>query len=929
MNLSYTLWNRFRVGVLLLLTIGLTCFAVSAKADGEIPPAEELLSNGMVGTEFWFAIPPSNAFIGSQQALFFYITSFVDTEIKMEIGGGRVGTVTREIKANQVTVLSSNDGSASWSWEVSQSEKKQDLGIQLLADDPIVVSVVTAKSRAADGFAVIPRRLLGRDYLHVGYYDTPGVFNTFNGSGFIIVATEDGTSVTYDLKGIDVGDGKTEGGREIGERETVTLAAGQVYMVKGDGKADRGTFDLTGSRITGNKPFGIVSFHEQVILPAAAQFSRGGLAEMLPPVSSWGTELISHEYIGGASQGTYYRIVAARDATAYEAVSMGLDGAVKSRKSGLIANAGEFKDFENVNPQTNQGAFLRQIVHWTADKPIMVMKYSMGENFFDARPYMLAVPPLGQTLSFGRFVVPPDASGNRLHIFAEGDPDDPEKKKRLSLLINGQSVASKSPQFLVARVGETNFFYANLQVEPGAYTLEGDTRFTAYAYGDISGGGGFALGGYGYPVATAVNQLAANDTQAPEASFKESCGRFEVTVTDNEAIAAVEFYHEQSVNAFFEYVTPVEVLKNYGVKSFKFAVEPDPENRTSPATAVYGILDRAGNRDILTVNIPAASDFIELEDSRIRYSGVLLEESKTETLTIVNPSEESIRVESLELRTGTVFEIISDVPKPFTIPGNNGQFTFDVRYSPAAESVDGESDTDTVVATTTCREYVLGLLSGSGVAPHIQTEGGWDAGNVTCETKVCFDENDDVQIVIRNTGTADLTITDYVLDDGTPFDLSQVSPAIGETLTPGEERFVTNICFEPIEEGQYQTTVQVMSDALGDETVNSFQFDLQGEGVCLVDDVTDPRYEGYLLSSSAPNPADNTTTVRYTLGGDDHVRLDLFDALGNVIQTLVDEQQTIGEYAVSIVTKELPSGVYHYRLNAGPFSATASFVIAR
>ncbi|RMG27277.1 MAG: T9SS C-terminal target domain-containing protein [Methanobacteriota archaeon] len=48
-----------------------------------------------------------------------------------------------------------------------------------------------------------------------------------------------------------------------------------------------------------------------------------------------------------------------------------------------------------------------------------------------------------------------------------------------------------------------------------------------------------------------------------------------------------------------------------------------------------------------------------------------------------------------------------------------------------------------------------------------------------------------------------------------------------------------------------------------------------------------------------------------------HVTLKVFDLLGREITTLVDEMLTPGEYKATFEGKNLPSGVYIYRLQAG------------
>ena len=68
---------------------------------------------------------------------------------------------------------------------------------------------------------------------------------------------------------------------------------------------------------------------------------------------------------------------------------------------------------------------------------------------------------------------------------------------------------------------------------------------------------------------------------------------------------------------------------------------------------------------------------------------------------------------------------------------------------------------------------------------------------------------------------------------------------------------------------------------------------------------------------SAPNPFRTFTDVRFTLARAAPVRLDVFDALGRRIATLVDGERAAGAHAVRFEAGRLPAGVYVCRLE-GP-----------
>jgi photosystem II stability/assembly factor-like uncharacterized protein len=69
------------------------------------------------------------------------------------------------------------------------------------------------------------------------------------------------------------------------------------------------------------------------------------------------------------------------------------------------------------------------------------------------------------------------------------------------------------------------------------------------------------------------------------------------------------------------------------------------------------------------------------------------------------------------------------------------------------------------------------------------------------------------------------------------------------------------------------------------------------------------------LMQNYPNPFSTSTQISYSLGDAGHIRLIVYDISGRKIQTLVDENQTVGKYGVDWDASQLSNGVYFYELN--------------
>lgn len=88
----------------------------------------------------------------------------------------------------------------------------------------------------------------------------------------------------------------------------------------------------------------------------------------------------------------------------------------------------------------------------------------------------------------------------------------------------------------------------------------------------------------------------------------------------------------------------------------------------------------------------------------------------------------------------------------------------------------------------------------------------------------------------------------------------------------------------------------------------------------------------FKLMQNYPNPFNPITKIRYTLYSKQFVTIKVFDITGNQVATLVNREQTSGEYEVEFSPgkdKSLSSGIYLYRLEAGGFSQTKKMVLQK
>jgi len=85
----------------------------------------------------------------------------------------------------------------------------------------------------------------------------------------------------------------------------------------------------------------------------------------------------------------------------------------------------------------------------------------------------------------------------------------------------------------------------------------------------------------------------------------------------------------------------------------------------------------------------------------------------------------------------------------------------------------------------------------------------------------------------------------------------------------------------------------------------------------------------YYISQNYPNPFNSTSIIKYSIPKSSQVTLKIFNVLGSEIETLVNEEKSIGTYEINWNAVNLPSGVYFYRLQAGDFVQTRKMILLK
>jgi hypothetical protein len=93
--------------------------------------------------------------------------------------------------------------------------------------------------------------------------------------------------------------------------------------------------------------------------------------------------------------------------------------------------------------------------------------------------------------------------------------------------------------------------------------------------------------------------------------------------------------------------------------------------------------------------------------------------------------------------------------------------------------------------------------------------------------------------------------------------------------------------------------------------------------------VDNPAPVDYALQQNYPNPFNPATTISYSLPIKSQVELVVYNALGESITRLVNEEKEAGSYKIEFNATGLPSGVYFYKLDAENYTQVKKMVLMK
>ena len=212
----------------------------------------------------------------------------------------------------------------------------------------------------------------------------------------------------------------------------------------------------------------------------------------------------------------------------------------------------------------------------------------------------------------------------------------------------------------------------------------------------------------------------------------------------------------------------------------------------------------------------------------------------------------------------------------------------------------------------------LSILISIIITPMIFSEPGFNGSTPGCNASGCHSHNAGIVSAVVNGMVVEITVSgtsskvagELVDKAGNVVDVISSTSSNPFTLTaPSGGMYLVNAGYK--NPGKQWDSVSVVISVTG------------------VDDNDLEPVSTYKLYNNYPNPFNPSTKIRYSLPVKSNVNLQIYDAAGKEVASLVDGEQPAGEHEINFDAENLTSGVYFYKLQAGSFIQTKKMLLLK
>ena len=85
----------------------------------------------------------------------------------------------------------------------------------------------------------------------------------------------------------------------------------------------------------------------------------------------------------------------------------------------------------------------------------------------------------------------------------------------------------------------------------------------------------------------------------------------------------------------------------------------------------------------------------------------------------------------------------------------------------------------------------------------------------------------------------------------------------------------------------------------------------------------------FTLRQNYPNPFNPSTTIRFSLPKETQLKINIYNMLGELVETLAEGTYEAGYHKVTFNASFLPSGAYIYRIESSEFVQVRKMVLIK
>ena len=192
--------------------------------------------------------------------------------------------------------------------------------------------------------------------------------------------------------------------------------------------------------------------------------------------------------------------------------------------------------------------------------------------------------------------------------------------------------------------------------------------------------------------------------------------------------------------------------------------------------------------------------------------------------------------------------------------------------------------------------------------------------------KVVVGDSLQKQITVYNPHNTEVIINEFYCKDSSFSTTLQVPDTI-----KANDSLIVPIKFKPSQDGSYKVSFNIRNIGRnGYEQMIARQVILSGatDNASVVNsNITVPKQ--FILYQNYPNPFNPSTTITYEMPTEGFVVLTVYDILGRLVKTLLNEEKPAGKHSVIFNSANFSNGVYFYKLRAGNYTQVRKMVLIK